>query len=67
MSAIAQTSDLTNKAALIPLATEIPVYYRMSGIEETSNVSSEFQEERSEEEVEEEIGYEDPFRYVFYR
>ncbi|CDQ70203.1 unnamed protein product [Oncorhynchus mykiss] len=39
----------------------------MSGIEETSNVSSEFQEERSEEEVEEEIGYEDPFRYVFYR
>uniref|UniRef100_A0A673WL24 Protein farnesyltransferase/geranylgeranyltransferase type-1 subunit alpha n=1 Tax=Salmo trutta TaxID=8032 RepID=A0A673WL24_SALTR len=67
MSAIAQTSDLTNKAALIPLATERPVYYRMSGIEETSNVSSEFQEERSEEEVEEEIGYEDPFRYVFYR
>uniref|UniRef100_A0A4W5KV39 Protein farnesyltransferase/geranylgeranyltransferase type-1 subunit alpha n=1 Tax=Hucho hucho TaxID=62062 RepID=A0A4W5KV39_9TELE len=70
MSATTQTSDVANKSALFHPATEIPAYYRMLGIEETSQVSSELQDEKkSEEGVEEEpeIDYENPFRYMFYR
>ncbi|KAL0973666.1 hypothetical protein UPYG_G00208090 [Umbra pygmaea] len=66
----APISEFPSKAALLqPVATR-PIYSRMSGIEETSNVSSEFLDEKSSaEEVEENANtdYEDPFRYVFYR
>lgn len=70
MSATTQRSDVANKAVLVQPATERSAYDRMSGIEETSHVSSELQDERrSEEGVEEEpeIDYENPFRYMFYR
>ncbi|KAJ8015122.1 hypothetical protein DPEC_G00022870 [Dallia pectoralis] len=66
-----QTSEVADNTAIFPQTTTRPAYYRMSGIEETSNVSTEFQDEnsRTAEDIEEEphTDYEDPFRYVFYR
>ncbi|XP_012987724.1 protein farnesyltransferase/geranylgeranyltransferase type-1 subunit alpha [Esox lucius] len=69
MKLTTQTSEVANNT-ILPQPTTRPAYYRMSGIEETSNVSSEFQDEnRTAEDVEEEppTDYEDPYHYVFYR